>query len=76
MWVILFIACCSAFDVLTYRPLVIRNINNLRKTNNVQEYMIPDLIQEGMLGLCMASNNFNKSKQVNFGYYCIPYVKH
>ena len=76
MRVILFIACCSAFDVLTYRPLVIRNINNLRKTNNVQEYMIPDLIQEGMLGLCMASNNFNKSKQVNFGYYCIPYVKH
>jgi len=38
--------------------------------------MVPDLIQEGMLGLCLARNKFNESKNVGFGHYCKPYIKH
>ncbi len=56
--------------------MVDKYIYKLRQSNKVQDYMLPDLYQEGMLGLCMANKNYNKSKQVNFGYYCKPYVKH
>jgi DNA-directed RNA polymerase specialized sigma subunit len=66
----------SIFNILNYTPMVEKYIYKLSQTNTVQDYMLPDLYQEGMLGLTLARNNYNSSKKVNFGYYCRPYVKH
>ena len=63
-------------NILNYTPMVNKYIYKLKQSNIVQDHILPDLYQEGMLGLCMANKNFNESKKINFGYYCTPYVKH
>jgi len=38
--------------------------------------MMDDLYQEGMIGLIKAEKKFDPSRNVSFGHYCKPWVKH
>ena len=63
-------------NILDYKPLVGKFIKDLRSLNYVSYDIMDDLYQEGMIGLIKAQEKFDPSRNVSFGHYCKPWVKH
>ena len=63
-------------NILDYKPLVGKFIKDLRSLNYVSYDIMDDLYQEGMIGLIKAQEIFDPSRNVSFGHYCKPWVKH
>ena len=58
-----------------YKPIIIKNAQSFIKTNGNQGIDINDLIQEGMIALNYAVNNFDSKKDTTFYTYAMKCVK-